>query len=156
MKSFKKGEVIFRQGDPGDCMYEIVYGRVGVYADYDRPGEKLLAELCEGDVFGEMSLIEKAARSATVVALDRGTQLIEITDDSFLSYFEEKPVKVFQIMQQLSQRLRQTTQDYLEVCRTVYETVEAKEKGSELSEQVKKRAAEIHDRYAAQSGGKAL
>ncbi len=156
MKGYKKGEVIFRQGDPGDCMYDIVYGRVGVYADYDRPGEKLIAELSEGELFGEMGLIENAPRSATVVALDRDTQLKVITEDSFLSYFEEKPVKVFQIMQQLSQRLRQTTQDYLEVCRTVYETVEAKDKGSELSEQAKQRAVEIHDRYAAQSGGKAL
>ena len=156
MKNLKKGEVVFRQGDPVDCMYDIAWGRVGVYADYDRPEEKLLAELGEGEVFGEMSLIEKAPRSATVVALEKDTQLIEITEDNFLSYFEEKPAKVFRIMQQLSQRLRQTTQEYLEVCRTVYETVEARDTGSKMSEQTKKHAAEIHDRYAAQSGGKTL
>ena len=46
-----------------------------------------------------------------------------------MEYFREKPTKVFTIMQQLSRKLRQTTKDYLDVCRTVYETVEEEKKG---------------------------
>ena len=45
MKEFKNGDVIFRQGDPGDCMYDIFSGRVGIYTAYGAPEEKLIAEL---------------------------------------------------------------------------------------------------------------
>ena len=52
MKEFKNGDVIFRQGDPGDCMYDIFSGRVGVYTAYGTPDEKLIAELKAGEFFG--------------------------------------------------------------------------------------------------------
>ena len=32
-KELKKGEVIFKQGDPSDCMYDILWGEVGIYAN---------------------------------------------------------------------------------------------------------------------------
>ena len=52
--SYKKGEIIFREGDPGNCMYDIFWGRVGVYTGYGTPQEKKLAELKTEDFFGEM------------------------------------------------------------------------------------------------------
>ena len=44
-KTFKKGEIIFKQGDLSDCMYDILWGQVGIYADYGTPEEKLLTTL---------------------------------------------------------------------------------------------------------------
>ena len=38
-KTFKKGEVIFKQGDLSDCMYDILWGEVGIYANYGTPEE---------------------------------------------------------------------------------------------------------------------
>ena len=45
IKSFGKGAVIFRQGDAGDCMYDIQSGRVGIFDHYGEPDEKKIAEL---------------------------------------------------------------------------------------------------------------
>ena len=41
----KKNEVIFRQGDPSDCMYRIEDGRVGIFLDYGTANQTKLAEL---------------------------------------------------------------------------------------------------------------
>ena len=145
---FNKGEVIFRQGDPGNCMYDIVWGSVGVYAEYGTPNEKKLAELRPGDFFGEMGLLEQSPRSATVVALENDTQVSAIMESDFRDYFAENPAKVFTIMQTLSQKLRRTTQDYLDVCRTVYETVEGEKKGGEpRSEELEQSLLAIYNSY---------
>ncbi|MBQ6295932.1 MAG: cyclic nucleotide-binding domain-containing protein [Firmicutes bacterium] len=145
---FKKGEVIFRQGDPGNCMYDIVWGSVGVYAEYGTPNEKKLAELRAGDFFGEMGLLEQSPRSATVVALENDTQVSAIMESDFRDYFAENPAKVFTIMQTLSQKLRRTTQEYLDVCRTVYETVEGEKKGGEpRSEELEQSLLAIYNSY---------
>ena len=124
---FNKDEVICRKGEIGSCMYCIRKGSVAVYSDYGAAGARKLAELKEGDFFGEMELIENEPRSATVVALCDGTLLDEITENTFLDYFEQDPVKVFMILQQLSQRLRKTTKDYLEVCHAICDVTDQPE-----------------------------
>ncbi len=118
MKVYEKGDIIFRQGDAGECMYEIADGGVGIYVDYGTDRQTLLTELAADEFFGEMGMIDHAPRSATAVALERGTQLREITEDTLGELFRERPDVVLMIMQQLSGRLRQLTRDYKEVCKT--------------------------------------
>lgn len=115
----RRGEVLFSQGDPGDCMYYIRWGKIGVYADYGKPSQKKLAELGEGDYFGEMGLLDGEPRSATVVALELGTMVNQIDEAEFGEFLAQNPLKVYAIIQQLSHKLRQTTKDYLEVCTSV-------------------------------------
>lgn len=148
LQTYKKGTIIFRQGDPGDGLYDICYGRVGVYAGYGTPNQKLLAELKADDFFGEMGLLDHAARSATVVVLETGTQLEKVTEGDFNDFFREKPAKVFLIMQQLSQRLRRTTQDYLEACRTVYEAVETEKRNEPRSDDLQQTMNRFLELYA--------
>ena len=69
-KLYAPGTVIFREGDPGDCMYEMQTGCVGVYCDYGGPNQKEVAKLYGGKTFGEMGLLDHAPRSATVVVLE--------------------------------------------------------------------------------------
>ena len=85
-EKYRKGQVVFRQGDSGDCMYSIRWGSVGVFANYGEKNEKQLAELRAGDYFGEMELLDHASRSATVVSLERGTVLNRISEDEFDEY----------------------------------------------------------------------
>ena len=146
LKTFDRKSVIFRQGDAGDCMYGVEYGVVGIFVDYGGENEKKIAELYPGQLFGEMGLLDHAPRSATAVAMEDGTLVEVIPESAFLSYFEEKPDKVLLMLQQMCSRLRRTTRDYMEACRTVYETAEAEKNGSEkggrLVESIKKFCAQ--------------
>lgn len=119
----KKDMTVFWEGDPSDCMYYIRWGRVGVYANYATSRQKKLAELGEGQYFGEMGLIDCAPRSATVVVLQNGTQLRRIGEEEFAQFLTDCPNVVNDIIQQLSGKLRQATKDYLSVCRSVSDAV---------------------------------
>ena len=108
LKQYRKGEAIIRQGEFGDCMYCVRWGRVGVYSDYGTAQERKLAELGADDFFGEMELLDKSVRSATVVALEGGTKLEVITEADFNEFFARQPAKVHLILQRLCQKLRKT------------------------------------------------
>ncbi len=122
-EKYRKGQVVFRQGDPGDCLYYIRWGSVGVYANYGEKNEERLAELRMEDYFGEMGLLDHASRSATVVSLDHGTVLSRISEDEFEEFLREKPARVVDILSRLSHKLRDTTKKYLQVCQAVDESV---------------------------------
>lgn len=67
--SFKKGDVIFREGDQADGVYYICSGRVKVTRVIgDQP--MTLVELEEGDIFGELAIIDRRPRAATIVAVE--------------------------------------------------------------------------------------
>ena len=122
-----KEQVIFRQGESASVMYDIVSGRVGIFTDYQTEKEQKIAELEAGQTFGEMGMIEIFPRSATAVALEDGTVLQELGEDDLRTYFRDKPEKLLGLMRQLSKRIRETTQAYVDVCRTVSERRRAEE-----------------------------
>ncbi len=147
IRIFHKGEVVSHQGDESHTMFEIQSGQIGIYANYRTPKEKQLAVFEQGETFGEMGMIENLPRSATAVALADNTEVEEINAAEFSDYFEEKPVQVFLLVKQLSQRLRETTRNYQEACRTVSETVTAEQKGEERSGGLKNRLKFFADVY---------
>ena len=118
--TFGKDQVIFHQGDESKVMYDILSGKVGVYKDYKTEKEKLVTVLGPEQTLGEMGMIEYFPRSATAVALE-DTVLQEIGEDEIREYFRNKPEKLLQLMKLLSQRIRETTQKYLDVCRVISE-----------------------------------
>ena len=56
--SLKRGELLIRQGDPADCMYTIVSGRLELTALADDGGERYLGELGSGETVGETGLVD--------------------------------------------------------------------------------------------------
>lgn len=121
IKTFNRGIVIFREGDPGDCMYDVYSGKVGIYTAYGEPDQKLLMEYQPDQYFGEMGLLEHAPRSATAVAIENDTSVAVITEESFGEFFEKNPARVLMVMQQMSRNLRRRTDDFVEVCRKIKE-----------------------------------
>lgn len=121
---YNQGDIIFREGEYGSSMYDIRWGCVGVYAGYGTPDEKRLTTLHAGEYFGELGLLDTMARSATVVVEEDGTLLLEITVDGFSDYFNNKPEKILKIMEHMSLRMRELTDDYLDACRTISEYLE--------------------------------
>jgi CRP-like cAMP-binding protein len=120
--TFNKDQIIFCQGENASVMYDIISGKIGIYTDYQTEQEKKIAELDAGEVFGEMGLIECWPRSATAVALEDGTVLTELGESDLKEYLKDKPEKLLVVMRQLSRRIRETTQNYVNVCRTVNES----------------------------------
>ena len=102
---YRAGEVIVRQGQPGDCMYVIQSGKVEVIRE-EHGKEVKLAELGEGDFFGEMALFDKDVRSATVRPLGE-VRVLTIDKKMFLRKIHEDPSLAFRIMQRMSGRIRE-------------------------------------------------
>lgn len=75
--TFKKGDVLFYRDTVGNQMYVVLGGKVGVFGD----GDRCIATLTTGDMFGEMALVTHERRSATVKALEDGYAFVlnEIT-----------------------------------------------------------------------------
>ena len=68
-RRFRRGEVIFHLGDPGDALFVIVSGEVKISLPSETGDEAILATLRPGDVFGELALLDGAPRSASATAL---------------------------------------------------------------------------------------
>ncbi len=136
---YDKGGIIFQEGDNSGCMYDILGGKVGIYASYGKPEEKLLATLEANKFFGEMGMIDNEIRSATAVALEYDTYVEAIYPKDLDSLFKQSPEKVLQILKHLSSRLRRLTVDYLTACMTAAEMVEAEEKGGQLTTDAQER-----------------
>ena len=119
-----KDQIIFRQGDAATAMYDILSGKVGIYQNYESENRKEIAVLGAGQIFGEMGMIEYYPRSATAVALE-DTVLQELGESDLEAYFKDKPEKLLQIMKLLSRRIRETTEKYMDICRTFSEQEKA-------------------------------
>ena len=123
-KTFSRGEMIVREGDLADSMYVIISGSAEVYIGYGTEEERHLTTLDEGSIFGEMAVLEAYPRSATVISGEDGTSLMEISTAEVSEFFREDPSQIRNIMANLSGRLRDLTDEYLEVCGTIREMKE--------------------------------
>ena len=69
-RRFRRNEVIFHQGDPGDSLHVVAAGGVKILLPSTEGEEAIIATLRPGDFFGELSLLDGAPRSATATALE--------------------------------------------------------------------------------------
>jgi uncharacterized membrane protein len=98
---------LFRQGDTGDAMYLIESGRVRISIHDDDKQELTLAELAQGDFFGEMSIIDGRQRSADAHVIE-DAQLAILSRDAFLSFVRTNPDIALKMLSALTDRLRRT------------------------------------------------
>ena len=81
-RRFRRGEVIFHVGDPGDALFIILSGAVKISLPSETGDEAILATLRPGDVFGELALLDGAARSASAAAI-AATETVVLPRDRF-------------------------------------------------------------------------
>jgi CRP-like cAMP-binding protein len=75
-RRFRRNEVIFHQGDPGDSLHIVSAGAIKIVLPSAEGEEAIIATLREGDFFGELSLLDGAPRSATATALEPSETLV--------------------------------------------------------------------------------
>jgi len=100
---------LFKQGDEGNAMYLIERGRVRISIKDEAKQELTLAELAQGDFFGEMSLIDGRQRSADANVIE-DARLAILSRDSFLIFVRSNPDVALEMLSALSERLRRTDQ----------------------------------------------
>ena len=106
---YRKYDLIFTEGSPGDCAYMIDKGRILIISGKNIHGKhKVLAVLSTNAIFGEMALIDEDVRTATAFALE-DCQLSVITPKTLHYLIENEPFTLGPLLGVLSQRLRQTT-----------------------------------------------
>jgi len=103
-KVYENGEIIFRQGEIGDSMYVVQEGEVEVFVEKDDK-EVRLRVLGEGESVGEMAIFTREVRSATVRALGR-VRVLTVDKRNFLARVQEDPSLAFRILETLSRRIR--------------------------------------------------
>ena len=139
VRAYRKGEIVFREGDESTCMYDIHRGRVGIYLNYGTEREMLLSTLSVNRFFGEMGMLQNLPRSATAVVLENDTHLELIAPGDINELLEKNPSKVEMIIRHLSFRLRSLTHDYMDACHAAEELTEAEQSGGLISEETKAR-----------------
>lgn len=103
---YKNDEIIIKQGDVGNCLYVIQDGKVGIFHE-NSEGEIKLAELGQGEFFGEMGLFEKDVRSCTVRSMGE-SKILTIDKKSFYKTIQKDPSIAYRLLQKMSERLIQT------------------------------------------------
>ena len=103
-KVYRDGEEIVRQNEVGDCMFVIQEGQVEVLSELD-DDEFRLGLLGPGEFFGEMAIVEKQTRAATVRAVGEA-RVLTVDKRTFLRRVQEDPTLALNILRTLCQRIR--------------------------------------------------
>src|SRR5215468_1096848 len=105
---FQPQEDIVRKGDPGDCLYGILAGRVRIYSTSPEGGEVTLNVQEPGELLGEIALLDGSTRTASAAAMEQ-VDLLHIHRDHFLPYLKANPDLLLGMLSLICQRLRWTS-----------------------------------------------
>jgi len=97
---YQEGQEIFAKGDPGDSMFIIYSGEIGIY-----DGTKQLALFDKGEIFGELALLDTEPRSASTVA-ESDVLLFRVDQEDFFELMEERDEILRNVLRILCQRIR--------------------------------------------------
>lgn len=107
LMNLAKGETLFQEGDIGEQVFLVESGTLKV-TKIRGDRETVVKLISAGEMIGEMAFIDGAKRSATVVALEP-CKLMAIQLDEFRDYLDRQPVWLNKLLETLSMRLRETT-----------------------------------------------
>jgi len=108
-RPFRRNEIIFHEGDPGQELYLIQSGTIRVYVNgLDGSETSIILFGRSGDIFGELAVIDGLPRSATAVAME-DTKLLVMSRTQFRYHMRQCPQLGLNFMQELSRKVRYNT-----------------------------------------------
>jgi len=130
------GQVLFQQGDDGGTMYVITRGRVRVLLEEDNGEQTLLNVLDRGAHFGELSMLIRSPRNATVVAVV-DTELLALSSEQFADAVESVPQFAINLSRSLGRWLRgELLGQRQQVIRSVFAVVQSRDEHAQLAPQM--------------------
>ncbi len=105
---YRRGEVIFHQGDPGDALHVVASGAVKISLPSPEGEEAIIATVRTGDFFGELSVLDTAPRSATATAVEP-TETLSLHRDPFLDELGRNAALRDALLHSLAGELRRLT-----------------------------------------------
>lgn len=109
-KTFPPNTVVLLEGEKSDSLYMILEGKVKVYASEDGGNEVILNMQGRGDFFGEMTLLDDAPRSASVMTMEP-TRMSVMSKAAFRDCLAAHPEVAFNLIRMLTQRVRVLTEN---------------------------------------------
>ena len=109
-RAYRRGEVVFHQGDPGETFHVLCRGRVKIVLGSEGGEEAVLGILGPGDVFGEMALLDGGPRSATIVALEP-VESATLGRADLLALLRRNPVAVEGLLAALARKIREASEE---------------------------------------------
>lgn len=106
-RMFKAGEIILKQGEPGDCAYIIEEGQVEIAIARSDGKSQVISTRSAGAIIGEMAIVDAAPRAATVRAL-KDCKMLEITREDFAQRLKTSDPVIQMVSQVILTRFRDT------------------------------------------------
>lgn len=113
-RRYRRDEVIFHEGDPGDSLHVVVGGRVKITRESAEGDEAIVVILVPGDSFGELVLLDGAPRSATATAME-ATETLVMARSTFVELVEGGSPFRSQLLTGIARRIRRLTDQLAEV-----------------------------------------
>jgi signal transduction histidine kinase len=113
LHSFKAGQVIFTEGDPGDGLFVIIEGNVQISALVNQNERRVLSTVGPGDFFGEMAVLDSAPRSATATA-EKETEVYFIDREQLMTILFRNPKLALSLVREFSMRMREVNRQYIQ------------------------------------------
>jgi len=110
--SYRAGDILFKQGDPGDAAYVVLSGTADILVNTGADEIKI-ATLESNSIVGEIAILCDVARTATVKASEP-LETLRIKKDQFIRLLAEFPEMAVEIMRVLADRLSRTTAELSE------------------------------------------
>ena len=108
-KEYGPGSVILTEGDPGDSLFLLMNGLAKVTRAGGQGREVVIAFIRAGEFFGELSILDRQVRSASVVALEH-SQVYVIERSDFIGLIRRDPDLSIYLLQELARRIRASDQ----------------------------------------------
>ncbi|KHO24731.1 cAMP-activated global transcriptional regulator CRP [Mycolicibacterium setense] len=105
--TFRRGEVVFAEGEPGDTLYIIIAGKVKIGRKSVDGRDSLITLMGPSDMFGELAIFDPGPRTSTVTALTE-VKTVVMSRSVLRSWIADRPEIAEQLLRVLARRLRRT------------------------------------------------